>query len=161
MLDTEIKVNQFLVGYCRMLVKDIADERLAEQPLPGVNHPAWILGHLAYSADGAISRLGGQKLLSAEWVSLFGPGSKVTSLRSDYPAMDELVRAVEQGFEKARQLAQTATPEQLAMPNPNAVMKAALPTVRDGVAFLLTGHLGVHLGQFSAWRRMIGLAPMF
>jgi hypothetical protein len=39
--------------------------------------------------------------------------------------------------------------------------KAGLPTAREGVAFLLTGHLGVHLGQLSAWRRMIDLAPLF
>ena len=161
MLDTEIKVNQFLVGYCRILLKDIADERIAEQPLPGVNHPAWILGHLAFSADLAISRLGGEKTLPPAWVSLFGPGSKVSNVRSDYPATDELLRAVEQGFEKARQMAQAATPEQLATPSTNPVMKAALPTAREGVAFLLTGHLGVHLGQFSAWRRMIGLPPLF
>ncbi len=48
MLDSELNVNRFLVTYCRMLVGDIADERLAEQPLPDVNHPAWILGHLAF-----------------------------------------------------------------------------------------------------------------
>lgn len=36
MLDSEIKVNQFLLLYCRMLVADIPDERMAEQPLPGV-----------------------------------------------------------------------------------------------------------------------------
>jgi hypothetical protein len=29
------------------------------------------------------------------------------------------------------------------------------------VAFVLTGHMGVHLGQLSCWRRMIGLPPMF
>ncbi len=55
--------------------------------------------------------------------------------------------AVEQGFEKARQLAQAATSEQLAAPTVNPAMKAALPTARDGVAFLLTGHLGIHLGH--------------
>jgi len=161
MYDTEIKVNQFLVGYCRMLLKDIPDERMAEQPLPGVNHPAWILGHLAISTDGAITRLGGQKLLPPEWMPLFGPGSKLSNVRSDYPATEELLRAVEQGFEKACQMAQTATIEQLATPTANPAMKAGLPTAREGVAFLLTGHLGVHLGQLSAWRRMIGLAPLF
>ena len=53
MLESALRVNQFLVSYCRMLVGDIADERFTEQPLPGVNHPAWILGHLAFSADRA------------------------------------------------------------------------------------------------------------
>jgi hypothetical protein len=36
-----------------------------------------------------------------------------------------------------------------------------LPTLKDGVANLLTGHLGVHLGQLSTWRQMIGLPPLF
>ena len=161
MLDAEIKVNLFLVGYCRLLLKDIADERMAEQPMPGVNHPAWILGHLAFSADGVISRLGGEKLLPSEWVSLFGPGSKVSNVRSGYPSTEELLRAVEQGFEMAREMARLATSEQLATPTANPTMKAGLPTAREGVSFLLTGHLGVHLGQLSAWRRMIGLAPLF
>ena len=76
MLDSELNVNRFLVSYCRMLVGDIADERLAEQPLPGVNHPAWILGHLAFSADRACSLLDAPKELPATWTPLFGPGSK-------------------------------------------------------------------------------------
>jgi hypothetical protein len=40
-------------------------------------------------------------------------------------------------------------------------MKDALPTAREAVAFLLTAHLADHLGQLSAWRRMIGLPPLF
>ena len=85
MLDTEIGVNQFLLRYCRMLVGDVADERLAEQPLPGVNHPARVLGHLAFSADRARWLLGAEKELPAEWPARFGPGSKPTATRGDYP----------------------------------------------------------------------------
>src|SRR4051812_43776739 len=98
MLDSEVRVNQFLVQYCRMLVGDIADERMAEQPLAGVNHPAWVLGHLAFSADLAAGLLGAAKSLPGEWVPLFGPGSKPSTSRSGYPSRDELLRAVEHGF---------------------------------------------------------------
>ena len=161
MLDSEIKVNQFLLLYCRMLVADIPDERMAEQPLPGVNHPAWILGHLAFSADRARSLLGAAKELPAEWTPLFGPGSQPSSSRSDYPSKDELLRAVEQGFERLRRQVAATTAEQLAQPTTNPHTKDALPTVKEGVAFLLTGHLGVHLGQLSTWRRMIALPPLF
>src|SRR4051812_35091605 len=69
MLDSELKVNQFLMQYCRTLVADVADERMAEQPLPGVNHPAWILGHLAFSADRARWLLGGEKEMPAAWLA--------------------------------------------------------------------------------------------
>jgi hypothetical protein len=161
MFDSERKVNLFLLRYCRMLVGDVPDERMAEQPLPGVNHPAWVLGHLAFSADRARGLLGAEKELPPTWVSLFGPGSKPSTSRSDYPSRDELLRAAEQGFERLRQQAATATSEQLAQPSTNPTTKDALPTVRDGVAFLMTGHLGVHLGQLSSWRRMIGLPPLF
>lgn len=161
MLDSELKINQFLVQYCRMLVGDIPEERLTEQPLPGVNHPAWILGHLAFSADRARGLIGAAKEVPAEWTSLFGPGSRPLASRSVYPPKHDLLRAVEQGFERLRQQAAAATPEQLAQPSTNPYTKEALPTIKDGVAFLLTGHLGVHLGQLSMWRRMIGLPPLF
>ena len=163
MLDTEIKINLFMVGYCRMMLAEIADERMAEQPLPGVNHPAWILGHLAFSADLALWRLGGEKTLPASWVAQYGPGSQVSPNRSDYPSKDELLQLVETGFEKARELAQAATAEQLSAPSTatNPVMKAALPLTGDAIAFLLTAHLAMHLGQLSTWRRMIGLPALF
>ena len=161
MLDTEIKINLFLMQYCRMLMADIADERMAEEPLPGVNHPAWILGHLAISADHAVTRAGGEAVLPPEWKTLFGPGTKHAASRDAYPSREELFRTVEEGFERARQQAAAATPEQLAQPTANPRMKDALPTAREAVAFLLTAHLAGHLGQLSAWRRMIGLPPLF
>jgi len=161
MLDNEVKINLFLMHYCRMLAGDIAEERLTEQPLPGVNHPAWIRGHLALTADFAAGLLGADKVLPAAWQPLFGPGSKTSASRSVYPSKDVLLQAVEHGFERLRRKAATATPEQLSRPTTNARAKEALPTAKEMVAFLLTGHLGIHLGQFSSWRRMIGLPPMF
>jgi hypothetical protein len=161
MLDTAIQVNRFLMGYLRRLIEDLADERLAEQPHAGVNHPAWILGHLALTADSVQALLGAQKTAPADWASLFGSGSKPNTSRSAYPSKDELVHAVEHNFEQLRQRVVLATAEQLSQPNPHARTKAGLPTVKDVLAFLLTGHLGVHLGQLSAWRRLIGLPPMF
>src|SRR4051794_19585865 len=159
MLVSAIKINLFLMRYCGLLVGDVADERMADQPVPGVNHPAWVLGHLAYSADGGVALAGGEKSLPAEWTSHYGPGSKVSPARGDYPPRDDLLAAAEQGFERLRGVAAAAGADRLAQPNANPRMKDALPTAGDVVAFLLTGHLGVHLGQLSAWRRMTGRPP--
>ena len=161
MLDSAIRVNLFLMQYCRMLLADIPDERMAEQPVAGVNHPGWILGHLALTADGALEKLGGQKALPADWATLFAPGSKPSAVRSIYPSKDELLRAVEQSYQQLRQRAATANPEQLARPTTNPRAKETLPTLKELLAFLLSGHVGVHLGQLSSWRRMIGLPPLF
>ncbi len=161
MLDTEQNVNQMLLRYCHMLIKDVADDRMTEQPLPDVNHPAWILGHLAFSTDRGRSLLGAEKRLPTEWTTLFGPGSKTVVTRSTYPTKGELVLAVDEGFQHLR-FAITATADELfAQPSTNPFSKDILPTIKDAIAFLLTGHLGVHLGQLSMWRRMIGLPAMF
>jgi hypothetical protein len=161
MLDTAIQVNLFLIGYCRRLVADIADERLAEQPMPGTNHPAWVLGHLAWTADRALELLGATPLLPGEWATLFGRGSTPSNSRAVYASKDELLRAFEAGYEQLRERARSASPEQLSKPTTVALAKETLPTLKELVAFLLSGHMGVHLGQLSSWRRMIGLPPMF
>ncbi len=159
--ETECNINRFLLGYAHTLVDELDDARLAEQPVPGVNHPAWILGHLALSGDGAVGVLGGPKTLAGDWTKKFGAGSKPSSVRADYPPKAELLRVLEERFATARELAAAASPERVSLPNPNARLKDKLPTVRDLVSFLFTGHLALHLGQLSAWRRLIGLAPLF
>ena len=161
MLDSDIKVNLFLTQYCRTLVADIPEERIAEQPVAGVNHPAWILGHLAFVADHVAGMLGAEKQIPEQWAALFRPGSKPEANRSSYPSKAELLAALEQGCERLRQRAATATPEQLSQPTTNPRAKETLPTAKEFVAFLLTGHMGGHLGQLSSWRRMIGMPPLF
>jgi hypothetical protein len=161
MLETASHVNVFLVQYCWTLVMDVADMRLAEQPVALVNHPDWILGHLALTAEIALEKLGGAKVLAAEWSTLFGAGSKPSTSRSDYPPKDELLQALEQSCQRLRQQATSAAPELLARPTTNPRAKEALPTLKEMVAFVLTGHMGVHVGQLTTWRRLIGLPPMF
>jgi hypothetical protein len=161
MLDSANQVNLLLMQYCRTLLADIPDERMTEQPVPGVNHPAWVLGHLAWAADGTLEKLGGQSALPAGWSALFGAGSKTSDARGDYPPKDELLRVFEQSYQQLRQKAAAASPEQLSRPTANPRAKETLPTMRELVPFLLTGHMGVHLGQLSSWRRMIGLPPLF
>ena len=43
-------------------------------------------------------------------------------------------------------------------PNPNeGRMKELFPTIGAAVTFYLGGHVQMHLGQISAWRRAMGL----
>jgi hypothetical protein len=161
MLDTAIQVNLFLIGYCRRQIADIPDERMAEQPVASVNHPAWVLGHLAWTADRALEMLGAPALLPAESATLFGRGSTPSNSRAAYPSKDELLKAIDAGYEQLRQRAKLATPEQLSKPTTNPLVKDTLPTLKELLAFLMSGHMGVHVGQISSWRRMIGLPPLF
>lgn len=161
MFTTELGINRFLVEYTRNLVAGVDDSRLADQPLPGVNHPAWLLGHLAFAADGAGTFLGQPRQLDDAWKQKFGGGSVVSNVRSEYPDKDTLLRIFEERNAAAGQLMQSVTPEQYQAPNPHARLKESLPQAGQAVAFLMTSHLAIHLGQLSSWRRMIGLQPMF
>jgi hypothetical protein len=105
MFEQDIHVNQFMLGYAEELMKEIPDERLAEQPLPGVNHPAWIIGHLALTGDFAVKLLGGEQTLPKSWILQFGPKSTPSTERDIYPTKEELLNQLMERFELARQLA--------------------------------------------------------
>lgn len=161
MFETELAVSNLLLRYGGMLVADIPAERMAEQPLAGVNHPAWVLGHLTLTAVHGLTVLGTTVELADGWGALFAPGSQLTGVRADYPGKDELLAAFQSRYQQLQQAAATASAEQLAQASTHPMTRELLPTARESVSFLLTGHLGVHLGQLSTWRRLIGLPPMF
>lgn len=72
-----------------------------------------------------------------------------------------MLRSVEEGYRQLRQVIASASTEQLARPTTNPRLKDTLPTLKELFTFLMTGHVGIHLGQLSTWRRLIGLPPMF
>lgn len=129
---------------------------MAEQPVPGMNHPAWTLGHLALAADYALKLLGRDSQLDPDWARLFSPGQEPTGNRSDYPGKTALIEA----WTEARSALLHALREQgadvLDKPNPIEALRDHLPTVADQMAYMLTGHEAEHLGQIAVWRRAAG-----
>lgn len=158
MFQYEIRLYAFILDYCRLLVDDIAEADMAHQPLPKVNPPVWILGHLAISTDYAAMLLGLSKDCPEEWHRRFGPGS--TPPRSDEPrpSKDKLMLAITNGHERVSHGVEKVTSARLAERHPVdlAFLRDSLPTVGDLLAHLLTTHPAAHLGQLSAWRRACG-----
>jgi hypothetical protein len=160
MLELECRLYALVLHYCRLLAKDIEDTKLCDQPAPGVNHPAWILGHLAVCTDYAARLLGDSMACPKEWHKKFGPGSSLSTNRSDYPSKAELMAAVEAGHERVTGSARQVTAERLAQPQPGPFFKTELPTVGDLLGHLMTTHPCTHLGQLSTWRRCMGLGSV-
>jgi hypothetical protein len=50
---------RFTLAYAEKLVADLEDDHLAVLPHAGMNHPAWILGHVALGSDFVALLLGG------------------------------------------------------------------------------------------------------
>ena len=161
--ERECAVYAFLLGYARRLVADIDDAQFADQPTPGVNHPAWLLGHLAISTDFAATKFGLAPCQPRSWFKDFSSGSFPRPDRASYPGKAELMAAYEAGHERVEKAALAATPEAMDQPHGLEIagLKEALPTVGHLVVHLMTAHEASHLGHLSNWRRQKGLPFLF
>jgi len=146
-----------MLQYGRLLTADLNDSQLAMQPAPGINTPVWILGHLAVVADNGLEILGQPKVCPESWHRAFGTGTKPDAVPRPHPAKAELLAAVERGHDLLTRAVTTASQAILDAPDPISFLRAGLPTVADLLAHLMTTHEGIHLGQLSAWRRLLGL----
>lgn len=156
MFERERRLYADQYGYARELVADLPDEELAEQPVPGINHPAWLLGHLVIAADYGLTLLGRPAVAPEGWGALFNPGTVPDPNRATYPPKGELMNAYEAGHAAFDAAVAAADAGAVAAPNPVGFLKARFPTVALLLAHLLTTHEAAHLGQLSVWRRTMG-----
>lgn len=162
MFDYALDQYAFQLGYARQLLADIDPAQMTLQPAPRMNHPAWIVGHLAYVGD-MIHKLLGMPLRTPEhYAALFGPGTQPMAEAERYPSKDELWAMLEEVHRAAPAAVRGASAEIWGKPHP-VPMEAlkTLPTMGNLVTHILTTHEGIHLGQLSTWRRMQGLPPLF
>lgn len=145
-----------------LLLDGITPDRFARKP-EGVdtNSPAFVYGHLAIYPDRTLSILGRADMAidTSDYEALFGAGKEC---RDDpegtiYPAMDEIVTRFRERNAVALEVVMGLSDEAMLAENPNERMRERMPTVGSLVAFLFGGHPMMHLGQVSAWRRMMGL----
>ena len=157
MKDHVIRMLDFHYGRLQMMLKDIPDERMTEQPTGLVNHPAWQVGHIAIALDGGAKLLGQEGLKGEADREKYGFGSQPLPDRDQYPSKEELMADLKAVQDQLAAGFESATDEQLGGPNPVERVKDILPTLGDMVTFMATGHYGMHLGQTAAWRRAAGL----
>jgi hypothetical protein len=162
MIDLVLPIYNFTLTYAQKLVADVPDDQMCAQPVAGrvMNHPAFLLGHLAWAEDGVAGMVGGKPALGADWKALFGMGETPLADRSRYPAKDALLKELEGAHARLVAAASAATPEMLAQPAPER-MRNRFPTVGNMLAGLMTLHASSHLGQLSAWRRAMGFPSVF
>jgi len=158
MLDHVLRAAAVNIDYAKKLVADIPEEKMAAQPVAGMNHAAWVLGHLAYVFDSMTSVFDQKPTMSAEWKTLFNLSSKPDADRAKYPSKAALLEAYENAYQRIVDLVKGASVESLAREFPNPRLRTSLPTVGIAMVHILTSHQGIHLGQLSAWRRAQGLA---
>lgn len=149
-------------GYAKMLLEDIPAEQFTHMPRPGMNHPAFCIGHLAIIPDMVLGLIGfGDRATPREgWQELFGMGSQCLPDADHYPTKDELVAYY---FDRHAALAKALDEVDDAILRRESEgegrFKDMCPTVGSAVNFLSAVHHMTHLGQISAWRRAVGMGP--
>ncbi len=159
-MNTTLAQCRYLLSLAEPILDGLDDSHRALEPQPGAKTAGWLIGHLAVSGDFARRLYGRPPLCPAGWRAAFNPGSQPSRQPNDYPPMATLRDTFEKVYSDLCAAASEADPPSLTSINPYAPARAAFPTSRDFVAYLLTGHLAYHLGQLVGWRAAAGLGRL-
>ncbi|MFM7137424.1 MAG: DinB family protein [Planctomycetota bacterium] len=154
------------LGYGERLLTGVSAERFARFAAPGgmvvaSNHPAFIYGHLSLYAPKVLRQIGHPAPPVPEHFEL--AFSKDATCRDDadgdfYPAMEDVLAFYREGYRMVTGGLRSTPDAAFEQPNPaDGRMRELFPTIGSVQAFYCGGHMMMHLGQMSAWRRMEGL----
>jgi hypothetical protein len=134
------------------LISDLTDSDLASPSTPDGKTAGWLLGHLCITGDFVRRKSGAAPLTPKEWGPKFTIGTKPSTVAADYPPMAELRTAFEKVYGDLVKIAPTISPEILSGPSPFEQVSDRFPTLGAFLTWIMTGHLGYHLGQLSEWK---------
>jgi len=157
---------QLSLGYADRLLKGITADRFPRFAVVGgqmveSNHPAFVYGHLSLYAPKILHQIGSPAPPVPEHFEIrFSKDAQcVDDADLDlYPSLDEIVTFFHEGHRMVMGALRSTPDEVFQRPNPaEGRMKELFPTIGSVQTFYCGGHMMMHLGQVSAWRRMEGL----
>ncbi|MFM8378408.1 MAG: DinB family protein [Planctomycetia bacterium] len=157
---------QLSLNYADRLLKGIPADRFPRFAVVGgqtveSNHPAFVYGHLSLYAPKILHQIGSPAPPVPEHFEIrFSKDAKCIDDRDLdlYPPMDEVVAFFLEGHRMVTGALRSTPDEVFQRPNPaEGRMKELFPTIGSVQTFYCGGHMMMHLGQVSAWRRMEGL----
>lgn len=156
------------LGYAERLLRDMPINEAARFARPGghlveSNHPCFIIGHLSLYAPKMLDQLDQPGLvIPAGFAEVF---DKTAICQDDpdgtiYPPFEAVTAFFLAGHQQLLTVLRAADPVLFDRENPaEGPLKKRFPTLASVQAFYCGGHIMMHLGQLSAWRRMHGLPP--
>ena len=148
------------LGYADALTKTIPADKFAHFPAKDVVCPAFYLAHLAIYPHRALAMLGRPDLVvpnPAGWDDRFKAGVEAKPEHA-YPSKDEVMAHFDAGYRAVAKALETAPDSVFAEENPaEGRFKEMFPQKGGAITFLCIGHMQMHLGQVSTWRRVMGL----
>lgn len=154
--------------YANSLVAGVTAEQFARFATPGgelieSNHPSFCLGHLTLYAIRMLDQMGKPTAefgVCEKYATAYSKDAKCVDDAdgSVYPPMDEVMGKFNACYNAAVEALREVSDETLQGENPaGGRLTELFPTLGSVFGFYSGGHMMVHLGQMSAWRRMMGL----
>lgn len=154
-------------SYSGLMLQGIDGSQAAKKPLGhngkviDTNTPSFVFGHLALYPARILTLLGQDASAIAApeaWHDLFKAGAPcLDDGTSKYPPLDVLSEHFFRATDAAIEALDRTPDAQLLAQHPDEKARANWPCIGAAFNFLLVGHVMVHAGQVSAWRRCYGL----
>lgn len=157
---------QLSLDYANRLLKDLPADQFGRFATPGgqtveANHPAFVFGHLSLYPQRVLQALGCDSPAVPEgFLACFSKDAICVDdpTGSVYPPMEQVVTCFTEGYTAALKALREADDDVFQQANPmGGRMTELFPTLGSLYNFYVGGHMMMHLGQISTWRRMIGL----
>lgn len=146
------------LNFLKQQLVDVPTELWAAQPNGAVNHAAWTLGHLIYSAELIGGEMGLTPWLPSDWKGKYGTGSEPTDSREAYPDKEALVAMLDDAERRIRERVQEIGEAGLAELLPDMRFRNVFPSTGHAVLHILVAHTASHIGQLIVWRRLLPIA---
>ena len=145
--------------YAQALIADLTDEQFVLRPGGSMNHPAWILGHVAMYHPVTVQLLAGKPVDDPKNDRLFGFAGvgPIDDIKA-YGSKQAMALRFEEGHEAVAQALLSAKPQALQQPPSLERWAKVYPPVEFMLPDLLIHHESMHIGQISVWRRAAGLS---
>jgi hypothetical protein len=158
---------QVSLGYAERLLAGLPADRAGRfarfgDTVVASNHPAFIYGHLGLYAPKILHQIGHPAPSVPEYfeIRFSKDATCVDDVDGDlYPPLDEITAFFFEGHRMVSAALRSTPDEAFDRPNPaEGRMRELFPTIGSVQTFYCGGHMMMHLGQLSAWRRMLGLS---
>lgn len=162
-VESIIPTVHLIKGYYRNMLDGVTPETFAQRP-DGVltNHPAYIFGHVAFYSNKIMNAFGaGDDLFSDEHEAVYQMNVECSDAAdgATYLSMDESQRVFETVMDQVIERLPKVEASALDAPPTGSSFEGLMPTMGGVANFVLVAHPMAHAGQFSAWRRCMGLGP--
>ncbi len=146
--------------YAVRLTHDLTDEQMILQPAGErdmtVNHPAWCLSHLNVYLPVIEGVIQGQAFEDPKG-HRYGMESRPLLSAAEYAPLSEIIQAWNAGHDTICALLETQDETVFERPVQMERWATVMPTAGVCLPYLMLNHENIHLGQISAWRRVLGL----